>query len=781
MAKKFKDDNFKVVKVDVEKMRTRPSMYIGGIGYPGAQHLIEEIVNNSIDECLKKDSPADTVMVDIFNNGVRVRDNGRGIPIDLLKIIHETNQAGSNFTRETGTMSAGENGTGTTCAVAMSSNFKVTTYRPFDKKKLTLIYKEGKLKDEILEDYTGDHHGLETEMSPSEEILGVKDIDCDRVIEWLEAFKFVLPKSINMSYTYKGETTTIKHEPFENVLMNEIDDENIMAGPYTIQCDGTLVETYRLQKMNKSFRLEACISYAQKQGKDIRKAWMNMLYNSGGGAHIDGVINGYAKFIAERAIRKKPSLKEEKNLRKDIEMGLQVAVNANCNMINMFQEQSKAYVFPVELKKAIAESVYNALEKESPSVINELVDIVIANNRVRREGERVRDISSTTKREKWERPDSYIPCATKTKEKKEIFLVEGQSAGGGLRSARMPYQAILEFRGVLLNVFGMSISEALKSMPIKNLAKILECGVGETFDIKRLAFDKIIICTDADIDGYHIRTQMCTLFLLFWPEIIKAGKLYIAEPPLYKLIKDKKVSYVASQTEYVGECIKSVGKMDVRFPQSKNHKNDRCDDFIIDAFKYLDRLTEASINRSVDRNLLEHIAYAFVKYGRSVEAFRNNVDAWLKTIVKIYPETRFNHDRNEVYSTIDFRDHLVVIDDELIYDLSYVIDVLDKYGLIIEYNSESRSGSSSLGTFFGIISAVYPRIEDRYKGLGSSSAKVSREVIMDPKTRRIFRVTAEDINVMKKMSKLVGKGKEDLSARKEMISNYEWNEEIIDN
>lgn len=784
MAKNFRDDRYEIMEQDIDKIRTRPSMYIGHVDEVGALHLCKELINNNIDECLKPESPADTVTIDISNKRLLSKDNGRGIPIDLLRVVHETNQAGSNFTRETGTATAGENGTGTTCLTALSKDFMVTTYRPSEKTKLTLTYHEGKLMNEQKESYNGPDHGLESCFTPSKKILGTDQIPCELLIDWLNDFQYTLPAKINLSYKYNGNTTVIRHLPLHQYITDRIGDHRLCE-PLYIECEGPVDEVYREQTYHQHFKLSAVVAYSSKEykGDPIRQAWMNMIHNPDCGSHVNGVINGLSKFLTERVLKKKPSLKDD-DLKKDILANLQVVVNAECNMINMFTSQAKHHVFPKELTKAITNAVYEALCNLSPSRTSDLVDVVIANNRVRKEGERVRDIKSETKQTKWEKPDSYTPFSSaKTDEPKELFLVEGNSAGGGLREARFPkFQAILRFRGKSLNVWKASegLSRVMKSEVWLNLIKILGCGIGDTFDIRKLAFDKIIIATDADIDGYHIRVQICAFFLLYYPEIIHAGKLYIAEPPLYELGRGKQRYYVASQGEYIAKCIESVGKMKTTFPQSKDYKNTRSADFFVEAFDYLTRLKECAAVRSVNVFLLEYIANGFARYG-SVEGFIDHMDAWLKLTTKVFHELGFDHDNNQIYATIDLRDQLVILDDDLMHDLEDIINIQKKYGLIVEYESVSRTGVSTIGHFFEVVEAVYPKILDRYKGLGSAPGIVSREVIMDPKTRRIFRVTAQDADVMIRMANLVGGTKENIDNRKELLMNFKFTQDMLDN
>jgi len=296
-----------------------------------------------------------------------------------------------------------------------------------------------------------------------------------------------------------------------------------------------------------------------------------MIHTPQNGAHVDGIIRGFSRAITERIIRKQKKF-ESIDIKKDIVAHMNIVVKAGTDFAHMFTSQSKHSVNNKVLGKAIEDAAYSVLSKSNDSVLNEMVEVIIGNHRARIEGEKMRNVASTTKALKsWQKPDSYYPCATiKTPEPKELFLVEGNSAGGGLKGARnAKYQAILTFRGKSLNVWDLTLDRALQSTPWLNLVKVLGCGIGPTFDIKKLIFDKIIIATDADIDGYHIRVGICAFFVKFLPEIIRAGKLYIAEPPLYKLMKDKNVCYVASQTEYLQVCVDSIGGMELEFPEMK--------------------------------------------------------------------------------------------------------------------------------------------------------------------------------------------------------------------
>ena len=204
-------------------------------------------------------------------------------------------------------------------------------------------------------------------------------------------------------------------------------------------------------------------------------------------------------------------------------------------------------------------------------------------------------------------------------------------------------------------------------------------------------------------------------------------------------------------------------------------KGENAQAFIEEAFDYLSTLVEVSIDRSVNRYLLEHIANGFVKFG-SVEGFIDHVDDWLRNVIKTYPEVGFDHSSHQVLATIDLVDQVVVIDESLFNDLTYVRGIQGKYGMYITYDGNTVT----IAKFFENIERKYPVIKGRYKGLGSSDARVSKEIIMDPRTRRIFRVDASDVNTMKIYDMLVGKNKEDILARKEMLMNFQWKPTDID-
>lgn len=569
--KHLKDDQYKIIHTDVEKIIARPTMYITAVGEAGAFHMVKEIIDNNRDECIKKDSPGNQIYVEITNKQLITRDNGRGIPTNIIREVFETLQAGTNMTRSGHNQTSGENGAASTCMVATSSYLEVTTIRPNEKKKMTLIYKDAKLESETCEEYTGNDHGLIVTFRPSKRVLGVDTLPVHMIEPWLKDFDFTLPPNIKMDYKINGKEHHVEHKELYKFFDRDLKlNEDKLCSTLVFPIKGDLLETFMDKTYNRTFNAEVAIVYSNPEhykGEDIWYSWMNMIYTKRNGDHFDGVKRGFIKALTERVYRKNKKLEGE-DIKKDIEAHLNIVVNAKCDMAHMFSAQGKDCVLSKDILKGFMEATYNELSKSRNSVLDEMVEIVVGNHRARVEGEKARKISSTSKALKnWVRPDSFIPCSSvKTVEPKELYLVEGLSAGGGIRAARnSKFQAILQFRGKSLNVWNQDLARILKSEPWLNLVKVLGCGIGPTFDIRKLNFDKIILATDADIDGYHIRTGWCSFFMKEMPEIITAGKLYVAEPPLYQLVKGKEKMYVATQTEYIEKCVDSIGDLEISF------------------------------------------------------------------------------------------------------------------------------------------------------------------------------------------------------------------------
>ena len=639
----YKDDEMTFIESDIEKIQQRPSMYNGYDKEDGSLHICFEIIDNSRDECMKPNTPGDTIQVSVTDSMLIVKDNGRGIATNQLRKIFETLNAGSNIVRKEGVMSAGENGAGSTITTALSSHLKLVSTRPQEKKRLTLVYKEGKLVEETLEKYTGDEHGMYTEFKPSKKYLGTDKIPVDRLCEWIENFRYTLSPKINFEYTIRGKKHVLEHKRLYDYFDEVgITSENTMCVPYDLSCSGKLTEIVREESYNRRFNLEASIVYASMdyKGEDVRKSWMNMISTFNNGMHMNGFINGLSQYLTEKVIQKKPALKDE-DLKKDILAHLQIVLKCETDCTNIFNSQEKSYVYPRPLLHAIEKAVYEEICKH-PSHINDLVEIVIQNNRVRKAGEQARNVSKETKAIKsWEKPANFISCSSNDKRIIELSLCEGKSASGAVRSARDPKtQAIYLLQGKPLNAWNETLERVLQSRIWRDLIKVLGCGIGPTFNIKKLNYSRIIIQTDADVDGFQIRV-LCILFFWRWmPEIITEGRLYIGEAPLYKIEMSKSgkkiYQYIANKTEYLEKCLESAANIKIIDDKFTSRE------LITNAFEYNSILHEVAISRSSNEQLLELIAFGFAKYGESAEAFNKNYKKWLNMASGTFKEIGYD-------------------------------------------------------------------------------------------------------------------------------------------
>ena len=784
---KFKDDEMYIKTSDIDAIQHRPTMYISQTGEGGAGQICRELIDNSRDECSKKDSPGDEIYIELDEKHLFVRDNGRGIDTKLLRKVYETNQAGSSMLRAGGE-TVGENGSGTALATAFAGKLIVVSYRPQEKKKLTLEYHDGKLVDEKCEKYTGSEHGLSNYFEPSKVYLGTKRIPVEDLVGWLQDFDYTISNEYKITYKVKGKTYKVEHKPLKKYIQLNCMDLNAFATfPLEFSCKGKLDEEFQNKTYHRTFHVDAVLIYAHPEYTDelICKSWMNKINTIQHGSHLTGVLKGYQMFITEKCIKRNKKLEEE-DLRKDIMNHLHVVVNAGCNLAHMFSGQTKYNCISPDLEKAIMEATYESLCKNTSRELTEsFVDMVIGNHRARVAGEQSRNINKAVKDDKkWVQPKCFIPCSdVKCEFPKELFMVEGNSAGGGLRAARdARFQAIFQARGKTLSVWCKTLEEVLASQVWRDFIKCMGCGIGPTFNIKKLKYDKIIICTDADIDGFQIRVLDVSIFVKYFPEIITAGKLYIAEPPLYRLEQGNKYSYVATQNEYIDACIKSIGDIKISFPEKPEY-DISASSFVHSTFDYLATLRDASITRNVNSKLLEYVAWGIANNGGDINKFIKNINKWMKQVADIYPELGYDEDARQISAVIDYHDQLVVLDEYLVDALRYIIDTIMTYGVLIRYKSKKLNAdvTNTLSTFYVDMEKYYPTIKNRYKGLGSSPAIISKEVIMNPRTRRIIRLTMNDALIMQQMGILLAKDKDSLNERKKLISGFHFTKNDIDN
>lgn len=533
----------------LEPVRKRPGMYIGGTGSEGLHHLIWEIVNNSIDEALAGE--ADTVEVIMHDNGwVTVTDNGRGIPVDKVKATGKSAletvltvlHAGGKFGGGGYKVSGGLHGVGVSVVNALSTDLKATVWK--DGYEYTQEYKGGVPLADIKKGAKTDRRGTSISFIPDAEIFETIKFSYKTVLDYLR----------HQAYLTKGVHVNIKDEIsnqsygfyFEGGIRSYV--EHLNKGK-----DALNEPTFYVDKKVDDVTVEIAIQYCDSFNEQV-KAFANNIFNPEGGTHIVGFRTALTRVINDYA-RKNGLIKEkEENLTgDDVREGLTAIVSVKLPE-PQFEGQTKAKLGNPEIRNIVEKVLNEYLSyylEENPNEAKKIIGKGVLSARARMAARAARDsVIRKGALEGMTLPGKLADCSSKDMTKSEVYIVEGDSAGGSAKQGRdRDFQAILPLRGKILNVERARLDKMLANNEVKSLIIALGTGIGDTFDISRLRYNRIIIMTDADVDGAHIRTLLLTLFYRHFPELVQNGHIYIAQPPLFKVSKGKTAKYAFSDAE----------------------------------------------------------------------------------------------------------------------------------------------------------------------------------------------------------------------------------------
>jgi DNA gyrase subunit B len=533
----------------LEPVRKRPGMYIGGTGIEGLHHLVWEIVDNGIDEALAGHATEVTVRLQA-DGGVTINDNGRGIPTDIhpktgkstvetvLTVLH----AGGKFGGGGYKVSGGLHGVGVSVVNALSTRLVVTVYR--DGKVYQQEYERGVPKADLKVIGKTDKTGTEITFYPDETIFESTKINYDTVLDRLRHAAY-LTKGIRTSI-YDERTDTRYGFYFEGGIRSYVKHLNL--GKDVVDDD-----VFYVEKEVKDSIVEISLQYSDAFSETV-KAFANNVYNPDGGTHMTGFRTSLTRVINDYA-RKSGLLKEkEENLTgEDTREGLTAVILVKLPD-PQFEGQTKNKLGNPEVQGYVTQVMNEYFAyylEEHPNVARKIVGKALLASRARKAARAAREnIIRKGALEGAGLPGKLSDCATKDRSRAELFIVEGNSAGGSAKDGRnSEFQAILPLRGKVLNVERARLDKMLANNEITNLIKALGVGIEEQFDMNGLRYDRIIIMTDADVDGSHIRTLLMTLFFRHMYPIIEGGHLYAAQPPLYALISGKKRQYAYSDEE----------------------------------------------------------------------------------------------------------------------------------------------------------------------------------------------------------------------------------------
>lgn len=545
----------------LEAVRKRPAMYIGSTSSRGLHHLVYEVVDNSIDEALAGYC-SDIKVIIHKDNSITVIDNGRGIPVDMMKkekkpaveVIMTVLHAGGKFGDGGYKVSGGLHGVGVTCVNALSEHMEVEVRR--GGKCYGIEFAKGKTSKKLYEKGDCETTGTTVHFKPDATIFTETEYSYDTLRLRIRELAF-LNKGITISLTDeraedKSETFHFAGGIIEYVEFMDKDKDKINPKPIYLEGEKNAVI------------VEVAMQYCDTYSENIF-TYVNNINTEEGGTHLSGFRKALTRTINAYA-RKTNMLKENEDALSgdDVREGLTAVLSLKVQN-PQFESQTKIKLGNSEVMPIVDNLVGDTLAEfmeENPQVAKKLVEKAIIAARARLAARKAREL--TRRKNAMDLgglPGKLADCKSRNVEDTEIYLVEGDSAGGSAKQGRNSYfQAILPLRGKILNVEKARLDKVLSSEEIRNMITAFGCGIGDDFNLDKARYGKIIIMTDADVDGAHIRTLLLTFFYRYMQPLIKEGHVFIAQPPLYLIRKNQKQHYYAYSDEELQQILDEVGR-----------------------------------------------------------------------------------------------------------------------------------------------------------------------------------------------------------------------------
>ncbi|MGY5139672.1 DNA topoisomerase (ATP-hydrolyzing) subunit B [Mycoplasmopsis gallinarum] len=560
----YNASNIRVLE-GLEAVRVRPGMYIGTTGIKGLHHLIWEIVDNSVDEAMA--GYANKVEIEITkDNYIVISDNGRGIPTDIhpqtglstVETVFTVLHAGGKFDSESYKVSGGLHGVGASVVNALSDDLEVWVKRN-NKLYYTHFENGGNVvsKLEVIENLTSNETGTKVKFHPDFSVMEKNDFDKDVIVDHAK----------QIAYLNKGLRISVKDERdnsfnefyFEGGIVDYVAELN--KGQKIINHDIIYADGEYSYHDEPAVQVEVAVQYNEKITGNV-VSYANNIITIEGGTHESGFYDALVRLINNYALEANLiKTDDDKVTREDVKEGI-VAIISVKHTNPIFEGQTKGKLGNKDARIAVNKVFSEALERylqENPNEAKLIVQKALAAKRSRLAGLAARDAARRkTVFDTGSMPGKLADCTSKNAEISELYIVEGNSAGGSAKMGRdRVTQAILPLRGKVINVEKNQAKKIFANAEIQSLITALGTGVGEEFNINKLRYHKVIIMTDADVDGAHIRTLLLTFFYRYFRPLIEYGFIFIAQPPLYKIQQNKVVHY-AYNDEQKEEIMQSL-------------------------------------------------------------------------------------------------------------------------------------------------------------------------------------------------------------------------------
>lgn len=767
---KYDASNIKILG-GIDAVRKRPDMYIGDRGSGGLHHLVYEVMDNSIDEALA--GFCDNVVVHIYPDGsCSVEDNGRGIPVErhketgtsALEVVLTTLHAGGKFDSESYKVAGGLHGVGVSVVNALSESLEVDVYR--DKKHYHFECERGVGKGHVKEVGNTDKQGTKVTFSPDEEIFGDAELQYDTLLKRIR----------EIAYLNAGLTITFIDDREKKKEVFKFEDGIKAFIQHLNEGKEVLSDIIYFAKDDPAARLncEIALQYNSGYNENVL-AFANNIRNIDGGTHLSGFRSALTRTMNYYAKNKNLVKNGQVTTGEDLREGLTAVIAVRLSEPH-FEAQTKVRLTNPEVgsfvESTVNEQLGHYLEEhpaDSKRILNKAIQAAAAREAARKARELTRRKGALSSSNL---PGKLWDCASKEKASTEVFIVEGDSAGGSAKAGRdRNIQAILPLKGKILNVEKARLEKMLAHDEIRTIISALGTGIGtDEFDLEKCRYGKIVLMTDADVDGAHIRTLLLTFFFRQMPELFAKNMIYIAQPPLYELsVKGKKKSeYVLSENQMQKMMIaRGLEGTELIVKDGKKTRKITDKQLAVLVKELADMERNVSVLRRRGINFLEFVRSHYDKkglppyiikfqeneeifyektdyeerYDKLVEEFEK--DSEEKNIIigeEFHEVTRINqiNDKLKAESGLDLGDFLLITQKTVSGE-----SLPTKFQLV---NGEENFDVASLGDICPAVRQIGGRGVEikRFKGLGEMNAEQLWETTMNPATRTLLNVKIDD-------------------------------------
>ena len=557
MKQEYKAESIVVLK-DLSSVRKRPSMYLGDTSIKGLHHLVKEALDNGVDEALEGYCNNINVIIN-SDNSITVADNGRGIPVDIhpeenkpaVEVVMTMLHAGGKFDKRTYKVSGGLHGVGISVTNALSEYLEVEIKR--ENKIYKQRYEKGKTVSQLEIIGETNETGTKITFFPDKTIFPVIEFDYDILANRLKELAFLNKGlKLNIKDERNNRENIFYYEGGVKSFVEELNKNKNKLHQNVIY----------FNKEIKDIDLEIALQYNDSYSESVF-SFVNNINTIEGGTHLIGFYTALTRAFNDYIKKKNMQKNSDKLTGDDIREGLTAIISLKLSE-PQFEGQTKTKLGNQEVKGIVDSIVYENLAtflEENPNVAKAIISKALDALRAREAARKARELARRKSfLESGSLPGKLADCQERDPSKAELFIVEGDSAGGSSKGGRArEFQAILPLKGKILNVEKSRLDKILRNNEITTLISAIGTSVGEEFNIKKARYHKIIIMTDADVDGRHITTLLLTLFYRYMKQLIEAGYIYLATPPLYKVSKGKQSYYIYTDQE-LKDLLEKIGQ-----------------------------------------------------------------------------------------------------------------------------------------------------------------------------------------------------------------------------